>query len=546
MIFKKFDENSIVRLAPLNNNSVDIANKALKNEIFLLSGLQSINFDKGIDWDYKHEINLDTYSLYLHTLDSVGYLSSAYEITKDKKYIEKANSIMASWIDYVKNEKINKMVWYDHTTAFRSQNILHFYLIAKDIIFLDSEVYENLIMKHINYLYDDKNYKSYNHGMMLDKALLSCASVIEGKSAEMLQSKALNRLKDNFYNNFSYKGVHLENSMFYHSFVKGMYEEIEKFLNTIGLSLGSNILIKLKKANNYFNYAVKPNGELPAIGDNGKMEIGNKDKFYEDFFDYEAGIAYLQYENKENPINSTWLSFICGYSSTIHKHYDDLSFTLYYGGKDIFVDSGHFGYGDTKERRYLTSQKAHNTFLIENESYALVEKEDSFKKIKITDFVTNKYYSMVKGKNTSYNDTKLYRTLILFKPNIIFIYDKGVSKSEKEYTQLYNVAPKNNVTQLDSRTCIINDNVEIIQINNEFTSKYYSSNKEEPVAVICEKSETLTNTCQITFKKKSQNINILTLISLDNSKKNIENLKFDEKNEILYLIINEINYSIAL
>lgn len=545
MIFKKFDKNSIVRLAQLNNNSIDIANNVLKNEIFLLSGLQSIIFDKDIDWDYKHEINPDTYSLYLHTLDSVGYLSRAYEMTKDNKYIEKANSIMTSWINYEKNEKTNKMVWYDHTTAFRSQNILHFYLVSKDIISLDCEVYEKLIMKHINYLYDDKNYKSYNHGMMLDKSLISCSSVIEDKSAEMLQSKALNRLKDNFYNNFSYKGVHLENSMFYHFFVKGMYEEIEKFLSSVGLSLGSNILLKLEKANDYFNYAVKPNGELPAIGDNGKILIGNKDKIYEEFFDYEAGITYLQCENKENIINSTWLSFICGYSSKIHKHYDDLSFTLYYGGKDIFVDSGHFGYGDTKERRYLTSQKAHNTFLIE-ESYVLVDKEDSFKKIKITDFVTNKYYSMVKGKNTSYNDTELYRTIILFKPNIIFIYDKGISKSEKEYTQLYNLAPKSNVIELDKTTCIINDNVEIIQINNEFNSKYYSSNKEEPVAVICEKAETLTNTCQITFKKKSQNINILTLISLDNGKENIKNLKFDEKNEILYLNINGINYSMVL
>lgn len=545
MIFKKIDENFILRLAPLNSNSVDIANKALENEIFLLSGLKSIIFHQEIDWDYEHEVNPDTYSLYLHTLDSVGYLSSAYEMTKEKRYIEKATEIITSWINYEKSKKINKMVWYDHATAFRSQNILHFYLVAKEIVSLDHLVYENLIKKHIDYLYDDRNYKSYNHGIMLDKALLSCASVIEDNSAEMLQDKAINRLKDNFYNNFSYKGVHLENSIFYHSFVKGMYEEVEIFLNTIGLSLGSNILTKLKRSNDYFKYAVKPNGELPAIGDNGKMVIGNKNKSYENFFDYEAGIAYIQCENKENPIDSTWLSFICGYSSKIHKHYDDLSFTLYHGGKDVFVDSGHFGYGDTKERRYLISQKAHNTFLIE-ESYTLIDKKDSFEKIKITDFTTNKYYDMVKGKNISYNDTELYRTIIFFKPNIIFIYDKGVSQLEKEYTQLYNLAPQSNTTQLDEKTWLINDNVEIIQINQELTSKYYSSNREEPIAVICEKSETLTDTCQIAFKKKCQNINMLTLISLDNSKEKIKNLKFDNEDEVLYLNINNIDYSIAL
>ena len=545
MILKKITENDILRVCNLDKRSIDIANKILKNEIFLLPGLKTIKFDKNIDWDYENEVNPKTYLMYLHTLDSVGYLCSAYEMTNDKKYIEKANEIMLSWIEYEKKENINNMVWYDHSTANRSRNLLHFYLVAKDIMSLDEKVYENLIYKHIDFLCDDKNYKSYNHGIMMDRSLLCCSSVIDDKYCEVLQKKALSRLKDNFYGSFSYKGTHLENSVYYHIFVKKMYDEVELFLNKMNLSLGKNILLKLKRANNYFNYAVKPNGECALIGDNGIVKVGTVNKVYEDFVDYEAGISYIQYENKKEPINSTWISFICGYSTTIHKHKDDLSFTLYYGGKDIFVDSGHFGYGNTKERRYLISEKAHNTFLIE-EGYTLVDKEESFNKIKITDFISNSHYSLVRGQNISYKDTNLYRTIILFKPDIIFVYDKGISNSEQEYTQLFNLAPKVNVTKKKKKTCLIDDNIEIIQINNKFISTCHKANREEPIGVISEKAEQLTNTSQVSFKKKSQNINILTMISLDNSKEKVKTLKFDKDNEILYLNINNIEYSICL
>lgn len=545
MIFKNINENPILRLAPLNNESILIADKALNNEFYTLSSLKYIVFKDKIDWNYTHPINANSYLLYLHSLGVVGYLCSAYELTKEKKYIEKSNEIMTSWINYEKLGNLSRMVWYDHTVAFRTQNILHFYILCKDTLNLTTTQYESLIMRHINYLYDDNKYGLYNHGIMMDKSLLACASVIEDEISENLKSKALCRLKDNFNNNFSYKGVHLENSLYYHYFTLGMYDEIEIFLNSINLSLGTNILSLIKKAHTYFNYAAKPNGELPLIGDSNKFFIDNKNKSFDSFFDYEAGIAYLQSLNKENPIDSTWISFICGYATVTHKHYDDLSFTLYYKGKDIFIDSGHFGYGDTKERRYIISQNAHTTFMIDDNPYEL-NKNISFNNIKITDFVSNKYYSLVQGKNTSYPNTKLYRTIILFNPDIIIIYDKGISKDEKVYTQIFNLAVNSVLNSLTDKECIINDNVEIIQINNTLESKFYSANRDIPIAIIAEKGETLTDVSQVHFKKKCSNINILTLISLDNSKNKITNFYFDEKNEILTISINGVSHSIVL
>lgn len=545
MTFIQMEKNSILRVVPLQEKSIEIANKVLDNEIYLIAILKPIKFDKEIDWDYKNKINSQTHSLYLHSLNCVGYLISSYEMTNDRRYMNKAYEIMNSWIEYEKKESINKMVWMEHTVSNRVRNILQFYLVAKDVVNINEQEYENLINRHLEFLYNDKNYKKNNHGVMMDMSLLCCSSVMDDKSAKIYCEKALYRLKENFYNSFSYKGTHLENSMGYHRIVKDMYKNVEKILNKINLSLGDDILIILNRANDYFKYACKPNKELPLIGDNPKIQLKNMDKIYDDFFDGEAGITYFQYENREDEEKSTWLSFICGYSSKVHKHYDDLSFTLYYGGKDIFIDSGYFGYGDTKERRYLISQSAHNTFLI-NEKYYLVDNKESFKKIKITDFTSNKHYSLVKGQNTSYKDTQLYRTIILFKPDIIFIYDKGDSKSEKEYSQLFNLDSKVKVRSLDEKRCMIDDNIEISQINNKFEPIFHKSDREKPRAIISEEAENITDIAQVEFKIRCKNIKILTLISLDNSKKNIKLLNFDEKKEILYVNINDIDYSICL
>ena len=45
---------------------------------------------------------------------------------------------------------------------------------------------------------------------------------------------------------------------------------------------------------------------------------------------------------------------------TGHKHSDDLSFVLMEGGREIFTDSGRYGYNYDEARRYVRSARAHN------------------------------------------------------------------------------------------------------------------------------------------------------------------------------------------
>lgn len=548
MNFKGLKNSKLLRLTPLDETSVIIADKIMNNRFYLSSSLEEIYFKDAIDWEYTHKNNMNSYLLYIHTLSVMSYLVNAYEITCNKKYLQKANEIIESWMEYEKSYKKNAMIWYDHTVAVRTYHIMYFYYIAKKEITLDNEKFESLIYRHIYYLYDDKNYFKNNHGIMMDKALIMCSKSIENNKSDNWCIKGISRLKETFYESFSLQGVHLENSVFYHNFVKNLYLEIEEFLNEYELSLGKEIVDKFIRINDYFNYVVKPNGELPLIGDSSRMKMKGVEKKYSPFIDYDAGIAILQ--DKSSIVeDSTWLSFVCGNYKKTHKHYDDLSFTLYSAGEDIFVDSGSFGYGRGKERRYVQSPMAHNTFMIKNTKYNLLESNEIYKKVRITDFTSNKFYQYVKGKNHSYEGIKLCRSIVLFNPDIIVLLDRAESDSINDYTQVFNIAKGLKVENLSEFGCnLTNSNitVNINQINTADEYSYHKGNKDLPRAVISEKTGTLTEISQVEFNKKGSKEELLTIISINGAEKKIKDIQFNKKTKQLSIEIDQITHNIIL
>ena len=548
MEFKGIDDKNIIRLTELDITSIEIAKKIMKNTFFISSALDEIIFNEDIDWEYSHINNKNTYLLYLHSLTTISYLTNAYELTNSIEYLEKAREIIYSWMEYEKIYKSNDMIWYDHTVANRTQNLLYFYIIARDKIKLDIQDIELMIMRHIEYLYDDKNYSKNNHGIMMDKALIVCSKVIKGNESDKWCVKGISRLKETFYNSFTLQGVHLENSIYYHNFVYKLYIEIEKFLNLYELSLGNEILDRFSKIKYYFKYAVKPNGELPLLGDTTKFYAKGIEKDYSSFFDKDAGIAILQSKDEKDAKDSTWLSFICGYFKKTHKHYDDLSFNLYYKGEDIFIDSGSFGYGRGKERAYMQSAASHNTFMANQKNYTLLSGDELYKKVKINSFLSNKYYDVVEGKNCSYENISLERTLVFFKPDIVIILDKAISKNNNLYSQIFNLSPQIKITNINNSECELkgkNIKVKIKQILSVSNSRIHIANRELPKAVISEKTGKLIDTNQVEFYENADNKRFITLITLNNSEIRISEIKYDNKNEILNIEVDGIKHSIV-
>lgn len=543
--FKKSVQPTLNIIEPIKKTNYTkdtdkIVEGLFEGQYFLIKSLEVLDFKKGIDWNYQHHSGANTYQLYLHSLETIHHLCNHYEKKKDKKSLKKAYEILQDWAkhDEAHPKENYRSRWSDHATATRALAIIYLYTSAVDIIKIDEELIYNLLLKHARFLNDDQNYRKNNHGIMVDRALLSIALVLsEYPEAEHWKEKAIYRVREAFNRDFSYKNVHLENSPDYHSMVMRLIQSVESFLVKNNLTLGKDIVERLEQADDYFHYFLKPNLKVPTIGDTSSGHLKRKKKKFDSFIDEEAGIAILQDEHEE-PERSTWLSFICGYGSKTHKHFDDLSFNLFYNGKDIFVDSGKYNYVKSdKIRQYVLSPIAHNTLAIDGKEYKLGDPLVYRDKIKITGYHKTLHYELIQGENKAYNGAKLKRTLIFFKPDVIIIFDQAVSDEDQKFLQLYNLAPHIEILETKDNYAKIKSGADIIEIEQLLGTSSVTSfqaDRTEPRAIMSERFNELIDISQLEFSKTGENVNYLTMISFGNEQ-SIQGVTFDETSKILTL-----------
>src|SRR5699024_10216672 len=229
----------------------------------------------------------------------------------------------------------------------------------------------------------------------------------------------------------------------------------------------------------------KPDGQFPAIGDSGTKQ--NKlTKKYEDIYDFEAGISVLQHEFPK-PL---YLSFVCGYSSKVHKHKDDLSVTLNYNGKSFVVDPGKFNYSKSKARNYITSKRAHSSFQMRDYDYAIKNENRFSRKVALKGYKENKVYSIVKGEHADYrgNKSSLTRTAVMFHDQPLIILVDAVNSADKEeinFRQNFNLDSKVEVLEESDRIRLKNDGETfcIRQIISGATHRIVEEEHKVPVAI---------------------------------------------------------------
>lgn len=538
--------NKIIKVNAINKDTVKTADLIMDNKLYLLNGLELLEYDENFDWNYQHHNSSNTYQLYIQTLNFIGYLLNAFEVTKDNKYKSRAVEIFYSWYRFYKADTHNEMIWYDHPAAARAINLVYLSISAINSLPIQKEEFISLLIEHAEYLYKDDNHRKHNHGIMMDRALVQLGLYIIHNDSERWVEKAISRMKETFYCSFSDLCIHLENSPAYHKLTQNLYYGIEAFLNKNQRTLGEDLLKRLELSNNYFNFLTKPDGFTPLIGDSQAIGIGIANKEYGSFNDSIAGITILQSKNQLNPLNSTWISFVCGYGTTTHKHFDDLSINLFYNGKDIFIDSGKYNYGNSPIRGYVKSAKAHNSISLRNKNYKLQEPSVDRNYIKTISFMTNGNIDIVQGINNGYGDVNLKRTLIFLKPDILCIIDEIMSQKNKEFSQIFNLAPhiseiyprKNNVVEFLSGE----DKIEIVQINpidNVFVKK---GNDKIPEAIISEKFEKVTFINQIEFVKLVKKDAFITVIKLgENARLRFKEIRFDIDTRQLSIKLREMD-----
>ena len=175
-----------------------------------------------IDWELEYGQNTNLCQLYLHSLEPVKYLLQGYDINKNEEYLKLALQILYSWQEYDKTDYVNRFPWYDHCVSDRSLYLIYFIETIKKHgvqgYEQGIEAIESLLVKQADFLFDDKNYTTQNHGTMMDRSLYLLSRYIKHPDAEAWRNKALKRLRESITRDFSSNMVNLENSSSYHLF----------------------------------------------------------------------------------------------------------------------------------------------------------------------------------------------------------------------------------------------------------------------------------------------------------------------------------------
>ena len=540
----KINEDDVYRLFELAHRREKMAEDAMNNIVTPFPGFLSTEFNDEMWKEKKKSKYGNSYSLYLHTLRITVELMLAYEDTKEIKYFNKAEEIIESWIRQSEPDKDIPMKWYDHTTANRTQALIQYLFLAQEMNRkIDTPKYVDLLRKHVEVMSDDSKYKTNNHGLMMDRSLVVLGYVLED---QQIVAKGKNRAINTFWYSFSSQAIHLENSPHYHLMVVRMYNEIESYLNRKEDTLGSDIVKYLELAKDYIPKLTKPNNTLPAIGDSGTSKASKK-KIYKNIYDYEAGIAVLQYENP----NPMYLSFVAGYSSIVHKHSDDLSITLNYKTKDFLIDPGKYSYTGNKTRSYITSRRAHSGFYLEGFNYKIKNENRYDRNVRLESYLDNSTYSLVKGINNDYEGTsaKLERTVIQFKNfpvNIIIDSLVTKRKNQLKMTQKYNLSSLAKVEEVESGYKLISGGEELVikQFKSIDSKEIIEGDLSKPVAVNTSGFAKVRKTKQLAFRKTSnQKEAFLTAIYDDREVKEIDLKLFGDK---LIIFIENQSYDIYL
>ncbi|WP_190279403.1 heparinase II/III domain-containing protein [Ornithinibacillus gellani] len=528
----------LIRTTSFNGKTLENAEGILKNDFFIMNNLEIVSFEAEINWRFQHPNSSNTYQLYLHCLNVISTLTDAYHETNELKYLYKAHQILLDWTYFVyTDEEENLYKWIDHSVANRTLNILYFYLSAKDVISLDDSIIFDLLLKHGRFLADDKHYVENNHGIMVDRSLIVLSVFLkDDPMASEWFEKAKLRIKNAFYRDFSYQGVHLENSPAYHTMTRNIYLKVENFLEHEELTLGQDMKEKLTKAKTYISYIYKPNKTLPIIGDSQFGTLTKLVKKDGSFHDPQAGVTIFQHQAL-TPEKATWLSFICGYERKTHKHQDDLSVSLYWRGEDILSDSGRYNYDRNSDiRKYLVSPAAHSTLTVKGKRYPVHQPLAHADKIKTTGFISTPVYDLVKGINHAFTGVKLSRAVLFIKPDIVIFIDQVVSDNPAVIQQIFNLGPAVQPKTVQAEGAIGQTKagkMDIRQFTPMDKGKRVKANRDIPRAVISERFGELTDTNQIVFEKTTENDAFVTALLLGDAGPSIETMSFERKQQKL-------------
>lgn len=504
----------------------EIVKNIQENKLIVKYGFDPIDISEGVDWHYMHGDNAKTYSVYLHSLEYVGYLVLTDNDSEEKReYFAIANDILNSWINANRHSP-SEHSWNEHAVSYRLSNLILYQDTVSEEFKLDRDLFNKLIIKHCEFLADDKNYKPNNHGILMDESLFKASFYINDIVLRKLyKSISLNRVKLALYRDFSRKGLHSENSPEYHRMMLIVLNRFNELLKEKNESLTNDLNHKLKKAKRLLRILLMPDSTYPLVGDTSHRTEENLMKDFSDYIDYETGLTIFQNENKKDSKKSDYLYFKCGYLSKTHKHFDDLSISLMLDGNQLFIDAGKYNYNKKDPiREYVVSSEAHTVPLILNKKYSPTSPIVDQYNLGILNTNIKSKHKIVKAYNSLYENLILFRTAILSDNGHFIVVDEVETDNIETLILNFNINENAIIKLIDHSTAevLINDDKYILKsffnddVDIETVKGYYSK----------------------TFSKYNENMHIRfnhqpgvkkSIIALYNVNKPINIIEYDSK-----------------
>jgi len=430
-----------------------------------------------IDYTWDHPLEKNTN--WVHAMAKMNWLRCLLIRAESN---QKAHNLLKQYLNnfiqyYSKKRGAIPHFFSDHAWAARLEFLTDCYCHFKSYEDQNSLFFKNflsLLRYHIaQALNPGRVYRKNvfnNHQLMLTKALLysytKCPELFTHFDNEKLLATLNKRIKVISNHMFTKNGVTKEHSTDYQLFNLGILMDLFPLMQKSGMD--TQFIEKIMEgAKLFIAYSILPDGNMPPIGDseipypltnarrldtllkdNGSelskvLKYGaNIDLKYRMIIWPLANIAIIRFLDKNRSL--VHIFFASTRFSNTHKHNDDLSFTFFAEGHRIVVDPAYNvrlihnpNYSHIKS--LYSSANAHN---VATPLHARWTHGRSILFSGLTGYSSGKDWLAIRGEHSVILNTKVQRTIILFKECNLFIIDKITSKTSRDIYQIFHIDPE--------------------------------------------------------------------------------------------------------
>ena len=325
-----------------------------------------------IDWSADPFGDLN-WQYHLHSWRSMEYWLYEYRQDGDAARLLAPIKIALDWHRFhVEEGQRSAFQWYDQSTGVRASRLAFLLdlILAGQLEVGDADLGRLMTLAdlHAEKLREPSFLSRLNHGLFQVVGLDALCSVASWRDAcQGARSYAREAFAKLIKSWFSEEGVHIENSPSYHGWVIRKLRD----LGAAATFQQPEVEGILERADAVTPWLTYPDGRWVPVGDSdgtGPQLTGPVDPWclpdgagcwaVRDLT--KSGYAIIRSLPESDGQESNMLFVSAMAPLTGHKHSDDLSFVLIEGGRDIFVDSGKYGYNYDDARTYAISARAHN------------------------------------------------------------------------------------------------------------------------------------------------------------------------------------------